>query len=60
MFVRYPNAMHPGHGVTTMPTHGDIAKRAYEIYVKNGRKEGQSRQNWQQAEQELQANDRRP
>ena len=38
---------------TTMPTHKDIAKRAYEIYVKNGCKEGQSEQNWLQAEQEL-------
>ena len=38
---------------TIMPTHKDIAKRAYEIYVKNGCKEGQSEQNWLQAEQEI-------
>ena len=35
------------------PTHHDIAERAYDIYVKNGRKQGQCKQNWQQAEQSL-------
>ena len=34
-------------------THKDIAKRAYEIYVENGCKQGQTEQNWLQAEQEL-------
>ena len=38
--------------VTTL-THEDISKRAYEIYVKNGCKQGQNEQNWLQAEQEL-------
>ena len=37
-----------------MFTHEDIAKRAYEIYVKRGRRQGQSQQDWNQAEQELQ------
>ena len=35
------------------PTHKEIARRAYEIYIENGRKQGQSEQYWQQAEQEL-------
>jgi len=52
--------LHPGHGVITMPTHADIAKRAYDIYVKNGCKQGQCKQNWQQAEHELRTGDRRP
>jgi hypothetical protein len=45
----------PQHGLvtTTILTHKDISKRAYEIYVENGCKEGQSEQNWLQAEQEL-------
>jgi hypothetical protein len=52
--------LHPGHGVITMPTHNDIAKRAYDIYVKTGCKQGQCTKNWQQAEHELRASDRRP
>ena len=39
--------------VTDTPTHKEIAKRAYEIYLENGRKQGQSEQYWLQAEQEL-------
>jgi hypothetical protein len=46
-------APHPGLVATTILTHKDISKRAYEIYVENGCKEGQSEQNWLQAEQEL-------
>ena len=46
-------APHPRLVATTMLTHEDISKRAYEIYVENGCKEGQSEQNWLQAEQEL-------
>jgi hypothetical protein len=38
---------------TTKPTIDDIAKRAYEIYVKNGCQPDQCEQNWKQAEQEL-------
>ena len=54
------NDLHPGHGVITMPTHDDIAKRAYDIYLKNGCKQGQCKQNWLQAEHDLRAGDRRP
>lgn len=52
--------LHPGTGVVTMLTHDDIAKRAYDIYVQNGRKQGQCKQNWQQAEHDLRTGDRRP
>jgi|GEM_PF-155279 len=38
---------------TAAPTHDDIAKRAYEIYAKKGGRQGDSEQNWKQAEQEL-------
>jgi hypothetical protein len=34
------------------PTHEDIARRAYEIYLEKGSPQGQSEQIWQQAEQE--------
>jgi aspartate carbamoyltransferase catalytic subunit len=46
-------ASHPGPTATTMPTHKDIAKRAHEIYVEKACRQGQSEQNWLQAEQEL-------
>jgi len=34
------------------PTHDDIARRAYQIYIEKGCPQGQSEQIWQQAEQE--------
>ena len=37
---------------TAAPTHEDIARRAYEIYLEKGCPQGQSEQDWQQAEQE--------
>ena len=52
--------MHTGPGVITVPTHDDIARRAYDIYVKSGQKPGQCIQNWQQAEHELRMGNRRP
>ncbi len=33
--------------------HDQIARLAYEIYLKNGRQPGQCRENWQQAQREL-------
>jgi hypothetical protein len=51
--------LHPGHGVIATPTHAEIARRAYDIYVKNGRKQGQCKQNWHQAEADLRKGDRR-
>jgi hypothetical protein len=47
------NASHPGPVAAAMLTHEDIAKHAYEIYVETGSRQGQSEQNWLQAEQEL-------
>jgi len=38
---------------TATPTQEDIARRAYEIYIRQGCQEGQSEQNWKQAEREL-------
>ena len=46
-------ALHSGPVAATSPMHKDIAKRAYEIYVGKNRQQGQSEQNWLQAEQEL-------
>lgn len=34
------------------PTHEDIARRAYEIYLEKGCPPGQCEENWLQAEQE--------
>ncbi len=44
----------PGHAAPGKPAHDDIARRAYEIYIKNGCHQGQCQKNWRQAEQELQ------
>jgi Protein of unknown function (DUF2934) len=44
--VRHPAAI-------KIPTHDEIAHRAYDIYVKIGYKQGQCNQNWQQAEKSL-------
>lgn len=35
------------------PTHDQIAKRAYEIWVAKGRPAGRDLENWKQAEREL-------
>ncbi len=37
----------------TMPRQEDIARRAYEIYVKTGCRQGQCERNWLEAEQEM-------
>ena len=44
---------HPKQLVSFMPTHDEIAKRAYGIYINKGRRQGQSERDWQQAENEL-------
>lgn len=36
-------------------THEQIARRAHEIWVKRGRKQGEDRQNWLEAEAQLKA-----
>jgi hypothetical protein len=45
---------HSGCCGGAMPSHDAIAHRAYDIYVKSGSKPGHCKQNWQQAEKELQ------
>lgn len=47
------NASHPEPVVAAILTHEDIARYAYEIYAETGCRQGQSEQNWLQAEQEL-------
>ena len=47
------DASHPEPVVAAMLTHEDIARHAYEIYIEMGCRQGQSEQNWLQAEQEL-------
>jgi hypothetical protein len=46
-------ASHPGPTATAMPKHDDVALRAYEVYFEKDCRQGQSEQNWLQAEQEL-------
>jgi len=43
----------PKQALSSMPTHDDIARRAYEIYIKKGSRQGQCERNWQQAEKDL-------
>jgi hypothetical protein len=50
---REHKALHNGQVATAMLPYEEISSRAYEIYVNNGRNEGQSERNWLQAEQEL-------
>jgi hypothetical protein len=38
---------------TAMPSDEDIARRAYDIYIEKGCRQGQGQENWLQAEQEL-------
>jgi hypothetical protein len=53
------NDMHPGRGVIDMPTRDEIAGRAYDLYLKSGREDGQSDRNWHRAELELRTADHR-
>ena len=46
-------APNSGLAAASEMTHDDISRRAYEIYAENGRKEGQSEQNWLQAQNDL-------
>jgi hypothetical protein len=41
------------------PTHDEIARRAYEIYLKSECKEGNCNQNWYEAEVKLRKDDHR-
>jgi len=44
---------HPSPCVNTEATHEEIARCAYEIYVKSGRTQGQCARNWDHAEEQL-------
>jgi hypothetical protein len=35
---------------TTKPTHDDVARKAYSIYLKEGRPQGNGKENWLEAE----------
>ena len=48
-----PSASAPAPALTSVLTHGDIAERAYDLYVQSGYQQGQSLQNWMQAEKDL-------
>ena len=45
----------PAATKTAKPTREQIARRAHEIWVKNGCKHGQDEQNWLEAERQLKA-----
>ena len=47
------NTSPPEPVVAALLTHEDIAKHAHEIYIEKGCRQGQSEQDWLQAEQEL-------
>ena len=49
----------PGTGVLTVPTHEQIAMRAYDIYVQTGCLKGRCQDNWNQAVRDLQSDGRR-
>ncbi len=54
------NDLHAGRGVIVLPTHDEIATRAYALYIRNGRIDGDEVQNWREAERELRAGDQAP
>jgi hypothetical protein len=43
------------NGSSTSPSHEEIARRAYEIYERNGSQPGRETENWLAAEAELKA-----
>jgi hypothetical protein len=50
---RVPHAGSCGNGHSRVPTEGEVALRAYEIHVSNGRPEGREMGDWMQAEHQL-------
>ena len=46
-------ATFPAPSLTSVLTHGNIAERAYDLYVQSGCHQGQCQQNWEQAEKDL-------
>jgi hypothetical protein len=43
----------PGSANVLAPTHEQIARRAYELYLERGEKAGDAREDWVIAENEL-------
>jgi H+-transporting ATPase len=48
------------NGQSTVDLTPQIAARAYDLYVSQGRREGQSAQNWEKAEKEIRATQTKP
>jgi len=46
--------------VKTAPTHGEIALRAYEIYLERGGTPGNALEDWTRAERELMEKNSKP
>lgn len=53
MTPQAPQAMPNKQAQTGQPTYDQIAKRAYEKWLKRGRPQGTQMQDWFEAEQEL-------
>ena len=53
--LRPAGAPAPAMNAAKMPAREQIAKRAHEIWVKNGCRHGQDEQNWLEAERQLKA-----
>ena len=53
--LRPVGAQTPTTPKTPQPSREQIAKRAHDIWVKNGCKHGQDEQNWLEAERQLKA-----
>jgi hypothetical protein len=51
--IRSTPISHPSPVSTATITRGDIARRAYEIYIEKGCQQDQNEENWLQAEREL-------
>jgi len=51
--VQTPRVVPCGNGQPCSPTHEDIARRAYDIYIAHDRSDGRSDMDWRQAEEEL-------
>jgi hypothetical protein len=47
------NTANTATAATQGPTHEQIARRAYELYLARGATDGQAEQDWMQAEREL-------
>jgi len=48
------SSLNPAKPQRAAPTHPEIAKHAYEIWLASGRETGNDRKHWFEAEQQLQ------